>query len=170
MLVRTYVCTACGMHETIPDGREIPSCCEGPMRWRQTRDYKPEEHGWSTGMKAPAVGYRGTNPWVVPIEDAHGGQMEVSSLREIRKLEKESEQQERDGVGQAMRFRAFANNVAGGGMRDPLFGDPPHRKPQLFDAQGRQRISIEAVDGDDVECEMGPGAEEGLASALGGVD
>lgn len=161
-LVRSYQCSTCAKRLTVHDGQEIPLCCAAPMRWKQTRDYKPEEHGWETGMRAPAIDFRNTTPWEVPIgvDGSH-----VSSLREIRKLERESEKLERDGVGEAIRFRAFSQDRSN--MLQNTFGEPPHaRKPQLYDKQGRQKISFDLIDGEPTEVEMGPGADESLASAL----
>lgn len=163
-LVQTYSC-ACGKRTTVPHGAPVPHCCATPMKWRQTREYKPEEHGWETGQKTAAIGFRHTSPWEIPVQGPDGQQLQMESLRDIRKLEKESEKMAADGVGQEMRFRAFNNDVKNGGMLTNSFGEPPHRKPQLYDAHGRQKISLDLVEGEPVEV-MGPGADESLASAL----
>lgn len=172
-LLQVYRCQVCDTAVTTPYGAPVPLHCGQPARWRQLRDHKPEEHGWSTGMRSAAIGFRNTNPWVVPIEgNGPNGQREVSSLREIRHIEKESEKMAADGVGQELRFRAFNNDVkgggrSGGGMMTNSFGPPPQRAPKLYDERGRQKISFEAVDGETCDAdEMGPGATEALASAL----
>lgn len=167
-LVTVYACQVCGTSLAVPHGSAVPQHCAAPMKWRQTRDYKPEEHGWETGMKSAAIGFRNTSPWMVPIGGPNGEtETAVTSLRQIRQIERESEQAERNGEGQAMRFRAFSQQHHGSdSMYKNTFGEPPQRAPQLFDAQGRQKISFEAVDGEPVEAEMGPGADESLASAL----
>lgn len=170
-LIRIYACQDCEAVTRTPAdaGTPVPVHCGHTMKWKQTRDYHPELHGRLTGETSAAIGFRHTSPWVVPMEGTGpDGQREVSSLREVRAIERATEQQERNGEGQAVRFRAFANDVAGGGMLTNTFGEPPQRAPKLFDAQGRQKISFDVVEGD--AAEMGPGAEESLASALGGLD
>jgi hypothetical protein len=142
--------------------------CGLPAKWRQTRDYKPEEHGWATGQRSAAIGFRNTSPWEIPVQDANGQQIRAESLREIRHLEKESEKMAADGIGQEMRFRAFNNDTQNGGMLENSFGEAPRHTPRLFDDKGRQKISLEVVEGETMEAaDMGPGAEEALASALG---
>lgn len=167
-LIRIYTCLVCEATLRTDFADPVPSHCGQAAKWRQTRDYKPEEHGWSTGQKTAAIGFRHTSPWEIPVQGADGQQLKLESLRDVRKLENESAKQAADGIGQEMRFRAFNNDVkggTGGGMRRNSFGEAPHRAPQLYDAKGRQRISFEVVDGEPVET-MGPGADESLASAL----
>lgn len=170
-LVRSYACEQCSTRKTVHDGTPVPECCGVPMKWRQTREYRPELHGQLTGERSAAIGFRHTSPWEIPVQGADGDQLRMESLRDVRRLENESSKMAADGIGQEMRFRAFNNDVKGGGMLTNSFGDPPQRKPELFDAQGRQKISFETVEGEPVEAEMGPGADESLASALGpGMD
>ena len=167
-LVRSYACEACSARETVHDGAPVPEHCGVPMKWRQTRDYHPELHGKLTGERSAAIGFRHTSPWEIPVQTANGDQVRAESLRDIRRLEKESEKMAADGIGQEMRFRAFNNDTKNGGMLVNSFGEPPQRAPVLTDAQGRQKISFDAVDGEAVDAaDMGPGAEEALASALG---
>lgn len=167
-LINVYRCTVCQVAVSTPHGAPVPLHCGTPAKWRQLREFRPEEHGWATGQRGPAIGFRHTSPWVVPIAGSGpNGQREVSSLREIRRLESESEKRAADGVGQEIRFRAFANDTEGGGMLKNTFGEAPHRAPKLFDSRGRQKISFTPVDGDTADAdEMGPGATEALASAL----
>lgn len=162
-LITVYTCGTCGAVQHVPQGSPVPMHCAQRMQWRQTREYKPELHGWETGMKSAAVGFRHTNPWMMPIGTA--GDVPVESLRQLRHLENESAKMAADGIGQEFRARAFNQNVVGGGMQTNSFGEPPQRAPRLHDAQGRQKISITAVDGEPVDA-MGPGADEALASAL----
>lgn len=172
LLVRVYQCPVCERRCTMHEDQPPPLCCASKMQWKQTREYKPELHGWDTGMRSAAIGFRHTSPWVVPVEgNGPDGQTEVSSLREIRRMEKESEKKAADGLGQEMRFRAFNQDCQNGGMLENSFGPPPQRAPELFDAKGRQKISFDVVDGDTAVDDMGPGAREELASALGpGMD
>lgn len=162
-LVRSYACAHCSTRTTVHDGAPVPVCCGVPMLWRQTRDYRPELHGKLTGEKSAAIGFRHTSPWEIPVQAADGQQIRAESLREIRKLESESAKRAADGEGQEMRFRAFNQDTTNGGMLENSFGEPPQRAPILTDHKGRQKISLTAVDG---EPEMGPGADEALASAL----
>jgi len=168
-LIATYQCGACATVRSVVHKQPIPVCCDAPMTWRQLREYKPEQHGWETGEKSAAIGFRHTNPWVVPLEGAGPhGQLEVTGLNQIRAIERETAKREADGVGEALRFRAFSQDVAGGGMLHNTFGAAPKHTPQLFDKHGRQKISIGSVDGETMDlAEMGPGASEALASALG---
>lgn len=170
-LIRIYVCRECGAAIRTPHGAPIPEHCGREAKWKQTRDFKPEEHGWATGEKSAAIGFRHTSPWVVPLEGTGPhGQLEVTSLRQVREIERESEKRERDGVGEALHFRAFSNDTKNGGMLKNTFGEPPQRAPVLVDSKGRQKISFEVVEGEPIEA-MGPGADENLASALGpGMD
>lgn len=167
-LLRIYRCRVCDTTLTTDLDAAVPLHCGQPARWRRTQEYKPEEHGWSTGQRAPAIGFRHTNPWVVPIEgNGPNGQREVSSLREIRKIESESAKMAADGCGQELRFRAFNQDTVNGGMLENSFGPPPQRAPKLYDERGRQKISIEAVDADVADADaLGPGAQESLMSAL----
>lgn len=164
-LVQTFQCRTCNTVRSIPHGQLTPRCCDTPMKWRQTREHKPEEHGWSTGMKAPAVGFRNTNPWVVPMQNADGSPVAIESLHELRQIEKRTEEMERNGLGQAVRFRAFSQEHSN--MQVNTFGAPPHKTPKLFDEQGRQKISAAAVEGDAADAEvLGGGVDAALASAL----
>lgn len=164
-LISVYRCGVCEKSSAVMHGSAAPFCCAVVMQWKQTREYKPELHGWETGERTAAIGFRHTSPWEIPVQDAHGQQLKMESLRDIRKLEAESAKLAADGAGQEMRFRAFNNDTVNGGMLTNSFGDPPHRTPQLYDKQGRQKISFALVDSEPVE-EMGPGAEESRASAL----
>lgn len=167
-LVTYYTCTVCGTTSHVAHGADVPLHCAAPMKWRQTRDLKPEQHGWATGQKSAAIGFRHTDPWVVPIEgDGPDGQLAVSSLREIRKLESEAAKKAADGIGQEIRFRAFNQDTKNGGMLVNSFGEAPHHTPKLFDDKGRQKIAVTATDGETIDAdELGPGAEEALMSAL----
>lgn len=166
-LLQVYRCRVCDIAVTTAYGAPVPLHCGQPAKWRQLREHKPEQHGWSTGMKSAAIGFRHTSPWEVPVQGADGQQLRLESLRDVRRLEKESEKMAADGVGQEMRFRAFNNDTENGGMLTNSFGTPPQRAPKLFDERGRQKISFEAVDGEAADAdEMGPGAQESLASAL----
>jgi hypothetical protein len=173
-LIRIYACATCGTGVRADFDAPVPLHCGVPATWRQTRDFKPEEHGWATGEKSAAIGFRHTKPWVVPLEgNGPNGQREVSSLREIRHIESEARKKAEDGVGEEIRFRAFNNDTVNGGMLKNSFGEAPRHTPKLTDARGRQKISFEVVEGDPVEVDtaedvpMGPGAAEALASALG---
>ena len=167
-LIRLYRCVTCDAQILTDMDHPVPLHCGLPAKWRRTQEYRPEQHGWSTGQKSAAIGFRHTSPWEIPVQDASGQQIKAESLRDIRQLEKESEKMAADGIGSEMRFRAFNQDCKNGGMLENSFGAPPQRAPRLIDSQGRQKISIDVVDGETVEAaDMGPGAEEALASALG---
>lgn len=164
MLVRTYEC--CGTVRSTESER-IPLCgfCRGPMTWKQTRDYVRAAHVPKFG-EAPALDYNQTKGRVAPIGE-HG--VEVNSLRDIRRIERESEQRYRDGVGEPYVFRLYSQDSSN---RDVgTLGDAPSAKPSqdwLRKQQARTgRPFKDTVTEAEAEAiSMGPGAREDLASPL----
>lgn len=106
------------------------------------------------------VGFKGFS-----TTDGRGQPVQVNSLRDLRRLEKESEQMARDGVGQPMVFRRWAQedtnkdqptlskSYYGGDAPDPV---AKHRFGSTL------KKSAEAPDSS-----FGPGVSESNASALG---
>jgi hypothetical protein len=165
-LIETFRCQTCRTVTSQDYGQAPPVCHGTPMKWAQTREYHPELHGWSTGMKAPAVDFSPSRDRELPIQLADGSQMKMESLHQIRQLEKESQQLAANGEGQELRFRHYSTDRGTGRHLENTFGAPPQRKPQLT-RDGKQVVSITPVDGETMDAaEMGPGATEALASAL----
>jgi hypothetical protein len=139
------------------------------MKWIQTREYRAELHGWSTGMKAPAVDFAPSRDRELPIQLADGSQMKMESLHQLRQLEKESQILAANGDGQELRFRQYSMERGTGRNLENSFGPPPQRAPKLA-RNGKQVISltpVEGVDGAAADADiMGPGAVEELASAV----
>ena len=126
------------------------------MRWRHTRTYTDPPNRFGSSA---AIDFRNTSPWEVPL----GGPQAVSSLREIRKIERDAEQSFRNGEGQEIHFRAFSQDRSN--MQTNTFGAPNQRKPNLF-RNGKQVVSITSVAADESDAPMGPGADESQSSAL----
>jgi hypothetical protein len=162
-LRRIYRCESCGQSQATSLTAKVPRC-HGPMKWLQTREYKPELHGWATGQRAPALDVRAME---IPVGDGREP-VYATGLHDIRRIERESETLERDGMGQALRFRAFSQDRSN--MHVNTCGTPPHKTPNLY-RDGKQIISFNPIDDEAAaDAEMGPGAREELASALGGLD
>jgi DNA-directed RNA polymerase subunit RPC12/RpoP len=159
---RIYVCEDCDRHASTIDSKKAPLCpvCRGLMTWKQTREHKPENHGWSTGMRAPAIDFNQTQGRVAPI----GGGIEVNSLRDIRRIERESEQAVRDGVPGAERviFRKYSQDRSN--LHTHTMGEAPEARPSK-EFLRKQKGSIGSNPGAE-ELGMGPGAQEELASYL----
>lgn len=124
-LLRIYRCEACNETRTSIDSSAIPLCpgCRGPMAWKQTRDYHPENHGWATGMKAPAIDFNQTAGRVAPIGDG----VPINSLHDIRRIERESEQRARNGEGEQYVFRKYQQDR--GNLYTHTLGEAPQAAP-----------------------------------------
>lgn len=97
--------------------------------------------------------------------DGQNRRVKVESFAQMRKLERESEQQYRNGEGQPIRFRAMHQNRSN--MLDNTFGKDPSEKPTKEAAErfgGPARAMVAGEDGPSVT--FGPGVNESNASAL----
>lgn len=163
MLTQTYVCRAChqGKRRAHSDAAP-PTCCDQPMKWVRTSTYTPPPQRFG---QAPAIDFRNTSPLILPIGDG----VAVESLREIRKLEQESEKMAADGLGQPLRVRGYSQDR--GNMAVNTFGEPEQEKPDLTRTHkdGTPRVSItrNVLPEDADAADLGPGATEEHASALG---
>jgi hypothetical protein len=110
--------------------------------------------------KAPGIDCRVTNPIVVPI----GSGIAFESLRDLRRFEHESEMLANEGIGQPYRIRGYSQDHSN--MAVNTFGEPDQQKPDLTrtHADGTPRVQVTKYTPD--ADEMGPGADEALASAL----
>ena len=104
------------------------------------------------------------------VYDGQNNRVEVESFRQMRKLERQSEQQFRNGEGQPMRFRALHQNRSN--MQDNTFGKDPSEKPTP-EAARRFGGSMRAIEGGEAgsapDIAFGPGVNESNASALKGT-
>lgn len=73
----------------------------------------------------------------VQVEDPAGGfrEVTVSSLRDIRRLEKESEQRARDGEGRAMVWRSYSQGDSNWDKH--TLGEDPSMKPAKYFTNGQ---------------------------------
>lgn len=99
--------------------------------------------------------------------DGQNNLVEIDSLHKLRTLERESEQQARNGEGQPLRFRAYSQNRSN--IQDNTFGPDPASRPSAvgkkkFGLQGATR-KIDAAEGVPVHS-YGPGVNDSNTSAL----
>lgn len=156
-LYQDYDCTTCRLGQiSVPHGTQVrdviacPSC--GALRdwkWVRTRTetYVPRVFG-----HAPALDIHVGR--VAPI----GAGVRVDTLRDIRRIERESEQAERNGEGQAVRFRLYSS----GDRYTNSFGEVPQEKPSFTRPDGRPRLTVNAVDAAHAEAsgDLGPGVTD----------
>lgn len=98
------------------------------------------------------------------VYNGQNQRVHVESFAQMRKIERESEQQARNGEGQPMRFRALHQHHSN--MGDNTFGKDPSEKPTP-EAAKRFGGAMRAVAAPDVK--FGPGVSESNASALKGT-
>lgn len=161
MLIRIYRCKDCDQTRTTGLEMTQPLCpsCRGPMTWLQTRDYVSAAHVPQFG-KAPALDYNQTKGRVAPIGDG----IEVNSLRDMRRIERESEQQVRDGVpgAQLHVFRKYSQDRSNTDVH--TLGPDPSQAPSK-DWLRKHGSQIGSISPDDLPG-MGPGMTEDNASHL----
>ncbi len=165
-LIRIYRCAPCDRTATVGfEQRPIPLCpsCRGPMKWLQTRDYVSAAHVPRFG-DAPALDYNQTRERIAPI-GPNG--TPVNSLRDMRRIERESEQAVKDGVpgAQLHVFRKYSQDHSN--EYTHTLGESPQQGPskEWMRKNGHKigaiaESGVEAIEG------MGPGAREDLASHL----
>lgn len=169
-LISIYRCADCDVTRTTAQGAPVPLCgtCRGPMKWTRTQEYRAELHGWSTGMKSAAIDFNQTAGRVAPIGE-HG--IEVNSLHDIRRIEREAERAVRNGDpgAELLVFRKYSQNASN--VDVGTLGDSPAVRPSQ-DWLRRQnertgRPFKEPVSQEEAEATlMGPSAREELASTL----
>ena len=161
-LYRIYLCPDCRTQATTGLGMTVPLCgtCRGPMKWQQTREYRSEAHVPRFG-EAPALDYNQTRGRIAPIGDRG---VEVNSLRDIRRIERESEQMVRDGVpgAQLHVFRKYAQDHSN--MDVHTLGTDPSQHPSK-DWLRKHGREIGAI-AESMTPGMGPGMTEEKASYL----
>lgn len=103
------------------------------------------------------------------VYDGQNRPRRVESFAQMRALERESEQQARNGEGQPLRFRALHQHRSN--MGDNTFGDPQQAKPSEAAKRrfglGSGAAPLRAGEGGAApDVAFGPGVHEGNASAL----
>lgn len=97
--------------------------------------------------------------------DGRGNPVHIDSLRKLRQIEKQSEQDYRNGEGQPLVFRAWSN-TKGNKLDSPLHPSPAGGEQPSASAKRRfgstLKKSVEAPD-----TSYGPGVSDQNASALG---
>jgi hypothetical protein len=96
--------------------------------------------------------------------DGRGRPVHIDSLRKLRRVERESEQMYRDGVGQPMVFRRYAQDASN---RDQHTLHPDHAGGEApTPAAARRFGSTLRRSATEPEAGFGPGVSEANASAL----
>lgn len=162
-LYRIYHCPDCRTQATTGLEMSIPLCgsCRGPMKWQQTREYVSAAHVPRFG-DAPAIDFNQTKGRMAPIGERG---VEVNSLHDIRRIERESEQQVRDGVpgAQLHIFRKYAQDKSNFDVH--TLGPDPSQQPSQ-DWLRKHGAEIGAIAEHAVPSGMGPGMTEDNASYL----
>lgn len=151
-LLQDYDCQACGAGITVLHGTSVAAarCLCGRTAWKwirtrtETEAFVPRIFGRSAALDVH-VGR------VAPIGRAG---VRVDTLRDIRRIERESEAAERNGEGQAVRFRLYSGND----RYTNSFGEVPQEKPKFQRPDGRARLQVRPVDAEVADAaDLGPG-------------
>lgn len=142
----------------------VPSCplCHHPMQWLGKAHFDVR-----SDSEAPTSSFA-----KFTTRDGRNNLVEVDSLHKLRQIERESEQLARNGEGQQITFRAWANKQSNmdsnthGDRRAPEITKEMRRKFGL--QSGTRPLEHSDSDGNPVtpEREFGPGVNESNASAL----
>ena len=155
MALHDYRCPVC--HEVLRDvfrtaaqgaQSDPPTChrCDRPMAW------------------IPNVGFIDAKEPFQAFDtyDGRNRPVHIDSLRKLRQVERESEQQARDGVGQPMVWRRYSQ---GESNRDQgVFGPPPSVQPDPAFLERQKIRPLRGVDPDTAT--YGPGVSDQNTSAL----
>lgn len=154
-LVSDWYCATCGQWETVPQG-ERPSracCAASAWKWRATRTFTPELVPNRFGRSA-ALDVHVSSERIAPI----GGGIRVDSLRDIRRIERESEKMAADGVGEALRFRCYSQDGDKRSMTNS-FGPPPAAMPDA-EKLASGKLQIRSAPAGPEAIPLGPGVTE----------
>lgn len=142
---------------------QLPACrhCGYPMIWVVPR--------LRMDLRTDGEGTSGQRFQKFTARDGLNNLVEIDSLHKLRQVERESEKMAADGIGQPIRFRAYAQDHSNMGQN--TFGDGPAEKPtaehkRRFGFRGGASQLQRDSDGNDPECPYGPGVDESNASAL----
>jgi hypothetical protein len=163
-----YRCPACrrvlrDQYRTLDQGglHTAPRCpaCTTQMEWL------PPRLAWD--LKTDGGGTAGFQKFTT--YDGLNRKVEIDSLHKLRQVEAESEKLAADGIGQPIRFRAYAQDRSNMGVN--TFGDGP---PEKLDPSAKRRFGLQGAasqvqpgpDGADPEYSYGPGVDDSNTSAL----
>jgi hypothetical protein len=154
LALHDYSCSHCGDYKvdifrTADQGAQSdpPLCCDLPMDWvPQIGRMDALEPGQEFYC------YNGRNERVL-----------VESLSQMRKIERESEQAERNGEGQKMVWRKYSQDHSN--VHESTLGTAPTEAPS--EAAQRRFGPTLKKSSDAPEVSFGPGVSESNASALG---
>lgn len=96
--------------------------------------------------------------------DGYGRPVHIDSLTKLRRVEKEAEQAFRNGEGQPMVFRAWANDQASGNKLDPVL-HPSYAGGEQPTPEAKRKFGSTLRKGE-TDPRFGPGVSEANASAL----
>lgn len=115
-------------------------------------------------MRTDGEGSSGSSFQKFTVLDGQNRPVEIDSLRKLRQVERESEQQARNGEGQQMVFRAFNND---GSNRDRgTLGEAPNQQPS---AEAKRKYGLRSGTArlaGEPDVKFGPGVNESNTSAL----
>lgn len=105
------------------------------------------------------------------MRDGRNQLVEIDSLSKLRQVERESEQLARNGEGQIVQVRAFAQDRSN--RHTNVFGERPADAPQLTEA-GKRRFGLQGgaqaiaatTPESEPDCPYGPGVNDSNTSAL----
>ena len=120
-------------------------------------------------LRADGEGTSGATFQKFTIRDGQNNLVEIDSLHKLRQVERESEKMAADGIGQPIRFRAFAQDHSN--MSVNTFGEGPSEKPS---AAGKRKFGLRGgatpvdapAEGGDPDYTYGPGVNDSNTSAL----
>lgn len=113
-------------------------CCEGDLGWLTRMEPIPGIGRMSVFSDADSRnGSKDFAKTTIQVEDPRGGfrNVTVGSLSDIRRLERESEQAERDGVGRRMVWRDYSQDHSNGDKH--TLGEDPSMKPAKHYTNGQ---------------------------------
>ena len=116
-----FLCQTCGHVEenVVLMGDQSPRT-DGPRCHDRPMDWLPQ-------INLSLIADSARQPVEVLQPDGSSKTVEVSSLADIRRLERESEQAYRNGEGQPLRWRAYSQNASNQDINS--FGAPPDARP-----------------------------------------
>ena len=123
-------------------------------------------------LRSDGEGQSGATFQKFTCRDGRNQLVEIDSLHKLRQVEQESEQLARNGEGQQITIRGFAQEHSNMGVN--TFGEPPSVKPT---EEAKRRFGLGAgakavegpLDGSLPDVGYGPGVNDSNTSALGDV-
>lgn len=159
MPLHDFWCQVCGVlqpdvYRSVEEGAlsRPPICCGQPTSWI------PQTTAMDVG------GVKGAGFKSFTTYDGQNRKVTVNNLRDLRRLESESEKQARDGVGQPLRFRRWSQGDSNGDVN--TFADQFKGGEQPTAAAKKKFGSTLRKSAEAPEAGYGPGVNDSNASAL----